>query len=339
MPHKDPVKRKEYFEQYRAANREKNKEYSNKYREDRKQNAIDSIISYTIIDRHKWDMWCDEIKRNAKNKHPYSDDFTNDIMFTMMIQGCFYCGQLATTVDRIDSALDHTPNNCVASCYGCNFSKGVSDPSTFIRKAYYRARGEYADDVTNIWFVHETKPDMSGYRIRAKKQGVPFELKKKDWEILTKGVCVYCKRSPTTWFGVDRVNPSKGYIIDNVISCCFDCNVDKHKFSVDTMSDRNVRISDRVDTGELDVNVCDEVILNCGIKKSSKKVCVYGNVYKSARKASRAIECSNNYICQCVDKDWQTDDIFEITEEFYDFAIDNKLENITRRMYVLFDRM
>ena len=33
------------------------------------------------------------------------------------------------------------------------------------------------------------------------------------------------------------------------------------------------------------------------------------------------------------------DDIFEISEDFYEFAIINKLENITKKMYMLFERM
>jgi hypothetical protein len=33
------------------------------------------------------------------------------------------------------------------------------------------------------------------------------------------------------------------------------------------------------------------------------------------------------------------DDIFEISKEFYDFAVETKLENITKKMYILFNRM
>ena len=285
----DPVKKKEYYEknnekiknkkkeyyeknkermkeerrEYYEKNKEKQKESVIKYREDRKQCVVDFIQTHEILDKEKWDVWCNEIKRCAKkNKKPYSVDFTNDIIFDLMGQGCFYCGQLATTIDRLDSKLDHTPGNCVASCHGCNMSKGAADPSTFIRKAYYRARERYCDDDTDIWFTNKTKPSMYNYKRRAEKKGVPFDLTVGCFNILIKGDCRYCHRTPTTWFGIDRQIPSIGYVSGNVVSCCFDCNIDKLEDDVDTMVMRNERIAERVDTGVLTVGDCEKTILH-----------------------------------------------------------------------------
>ena len=136
MVYKDPVARKAYLEKYRADNKEKHKaylekyradnkekqkeynddyyginkeqqnEHNAKYREDLKQHACDSITSGRIINKNKWDVWCNTIKRSAKtNKQPYSEDFSNVIMFEMMIRGCFYCGDTATTIDRVLSTI------------------------------------------------------------------------------------------------------------------------------------------------------------------------------------------------------------------------------------------
>ncbi len=309
MPYKDPAKQKEW----REKNKEKKHECQTKYKENLKKHAYDSISSGEIINQHKWDMWCNEIKRNAENnKHSYSDDFTNDVVFEMMTRGCFYCGDIAMTNDRIDSKLDHIPDNCVASCYSCNSSKGTADPLTFVKKAYYRARGVYVDDDINIWFVNKQKPHMSSYRRIAEKKGVPFELSKKDWDVFIKGNCEYCKRSPTTWFGVDRVIPSLGYVLDNVVTCCYDCNLDKLEGDVETMVARNGRIASRVFAGDHDIKECDKVILHHGTQKLSKKVCVYGNVYDSKIEASRAIGKSDNYVCQCIRDGRYSDDILEI---------------------------
>ena len=256
--HKDYCK--EYLKVYAEKNRDKLIEYNTFYSSDIRLHAITSIKTCTIGDIKKWDLWCKQIKRSAKKeKHTYSDDFTNDIMFDMMAKGCFYCGQLARTIDRIDSTLGHIPNNCVGSCYPCNVSKGADDLFTFIRKAYYRARGEYIDDDTDIWFVYNTKPRMSNYKTSAKKQKVPFELTEKDWNMLIEGVCKYCKRSPTTWFGIDREIPSKGYVIDNVVSCCWDCNRDKHVQDADVVLKRNEMIAERVDRGELVIKNCSRM--------------------------------------------------------------------------------
>lgn len=257
----------------------------------------------------------------------------------MMIRGCFYCEDIATTIDRIDSKLCHTLDNCVGCCKGCNNSKGATDHATFIRKAYHRARGKYFDYINDIWFVHTNKPSLYIYRQSANKKGVPFDLSKEDFNVLINGICEYCKRNPTTWFGIDRVVPSLGYVSSNIVSCCFDCNVDKLEDDIRTMMKRNERVADRVDTGRLVVGDCDKVILHNGANKISYKVCVYGNVYESQRKASFALEKDVNYIFLCIKNGRYSNDIFEITDEFYDFSINNKLENITKKMYLLFNRM
>lgn len=309
MPYKDPVRRKEYHDKYNAT-------YTEKYYSDLNKCVVDYIQTCEITDQHVWDLWCNRIKRKAK-KHPYSVDFTNDVMFEMMVQGCFYCGKLATTIDRVDSTLGHTLENCVGSCHSCNVSKGSADPSTFIRKAYYRARGYYYDEDTNIWFVHKTKPRIDMYKRDANRKRVSFELTNEDFDILIKGDCKYCKRSPTLWFGIDRLVPSLGYVLGNVVSCCWDCNRDKLECDIETMSIRNEHISVRVDAGELVVGDYEKVVLHTGTKKNSKKVCAYGNVYDSKAEASRALGRSVNYVAISIKNGSHSNDIFEISDDFY----------------------
>ena len=251
--------------EYYAMTREKQKAQTKEYNRDRYNNAVDSIRSGHVIDDVKWGKWCDEIKRRAmNNKHSYSEDFTNDVMFDMMVKGCFYCGDIATTIDRIDSKLEHTLDNCVGCCKGCNKSKSAADLSTFIRKAYYRVNGKYYDGDADIWFVNKNKPRAAEYKYRAKKQGVPFDLSKEDFDILINSNCEYCKRSPTTWFGIDKRIPSLGYVLGNVVSCCWDCNNDKSEDDVETMRVRNEKIVNRVNAGDLLIIDCDKVILHNG---------------------------------------------------------------------------
>jgi 5-methylcytosine-specific restriction endonuclease McrA len=293
MPYKNPAKQKAYdkaryertLEQKKVYDKERyeiiaeqKKAQTTSRRENVNQHAYDSITSGKIIDQYEWNMWCKEIKRSAERdqsrskSHPYTDDFTNDIMFDMMVKGCFYCGQVATTIDRLDSTLDHTLNNCVGCCHPCNTSKGAADPNTFIRKAYYRARGKYIDDITDIWYENIKKPTTKDYKFKAKAKKVSFELTNECFEDLINGDCEYCHRSSTTWFGIDRVKPEDGYVLGNVVTCCFDCNVDKHKVDVKATAMRNNRIAERVDTGEINIIVCPKTILHIGTQKSTNNV-------------------------------------------------------------------
>jgi 5-methylcytosine-specific restriction endonuclease McrA len=332
---------KEKIKEQNRKNYEQNKEdrikYEKEKRDMRNKNAYDSITSKSIVDHKSWDQWCNEIKRCAKkSKHPYSDEFTNDIMFDMMAGGCYYCGDVATTIDRLDSTLDHTLDNCVGCCGPCNNSKGAADPSTFVRKSYYMAREEYIDEVTDVWHTNKAKPSMCHYAVRASKKGVSFELTKKKFENLIIGNCEYCHRTPTTWFGIDRVVPSLGYVDDNVVPCCFDCNVDKHEQDVQMAMNRNERIAKRVDDGVIFVEECQRIILHTGTKSNSKKVCVYGQVYDNQHKASKAIGKNDNYVCTCIYRGIYTDNIFRISDEFYEVYKDSDVY-ITKDMFVTFD--
>lgn len=338
---KNREKRKEKQKEVNAKHYEKNKESLKEYQLDRRddlnQHAVDSITAGEILDSQKWNLWCNEIKRGAKRrKHPYCDDFTNIVMFEMLTQGCFYCGDLATSIDRVDSKLGHTPENCVGSCHACNVSKSSADSDTFIRKAYYRARGYYYDDDNDIWYEYEMIPTIGSYTSRAKKKRVSFELSKKDFDELINGKCAYCHRSPTTWFGIDRKFPPQGYVIGNVVSCCLDCNIDKYDDDVETMVMRNERIANRVDAGELVIVDCDKVILHQGKRPSSQKVCVRGKVYVSKAKASNALGKCYTYVRNCISDKKQNDDIFEISNEFYEEYKDSEII-ITKAMFIGFD--
>ena len=335
MPYKDPAKAREKarerYHKNKKQNQERNQERNANYRKNKKQHAYDSITSGRIIDRDTWDLWCNDIKNTAiKHKHSYSDDFTNDVMFEMMVQGCFYCDDVATSIDRIDSKLDYTLDNCVGSCPGCNKSKGAADPDTFVRKAYYRAREEYYDYDTDIWFEHKNKPAMSGY----KRKKVPFELTEDEWEKLIVGECAYCHRSPITWFGVDRIIPSLGYVIGNIASCCWDCNNDKAEDDVKTMCARNERIAQRMDDGELVIGDHEKVILHNGKHPCSMMACAQGKIYETQKAAAKAIKKRRTYIRNCI-INGKDPKIFAVTKEFYKEYKD--YENITKNMFVAFD--
>jgi len=313
--------------------------YGYKRREDIKNHAIKSLENKEIIDYNKWKVYCNILRRNAEtNKKPYSLDFTDEMIFKKMLNGCYYCQDLATTIDRINSKLYHHPANCVGSCFGCNNSKGDSDHDTFIRKAYYRARGKYYDDDVDIWSDNLNRPNYNNYKKTSNNRGIVFDISKDHFNTMTREDCRYCKRSLPIgkYNGVDRIVPNNGYTVDNTVSCCDDCNTTKYTGDVVQMLTRDGRISDRIENGDLIFINCDKVLRSKGVQSSSKKVCVYGNVYESQIDASRKTGID---VRDCIRRKKQPDSIFDITNDFYKFMIENKFENITKKMYLLFNRM
>lgn len=82
------------------------------------------------------------------------------------------------------------------------------------------------------------------YKKNAEARELIFELTKEDFSFLTKMNCFYCGCEPTqerdmprcngvyTYNGIDRIDNSKGYTIDNVVPCCSLCNWQKKDMTV-----------------------------------------------------------------------------------------------------------
>lgn len=83
------------------------------------------------------------------------------------------------------------------------------------------------------------------YKRRSKNKNRVFDLSKEEFKKLTQKECFYCGRLPSTikkskskystfvYNGIDRIDSDKGYIKDNVITCCEMCNKMKTDHSLD----------------------------------------------------------------------------------------------------------
>lgn len=81
-------------------------------------------------------------------------------------------------------------------------------------------------------------------KINAKTRGYEFALTKEQVRILTKQNCHYCGAIPNNRFfhtgnngdyiynGLDRIENTKGYTIDNVVPCCIQCNRSKTDMTI-----------------------------------------------------------------------------------------------------------
>jgi hypothetical protein len=94
---------------------------------------------------------------------------------------------------------------------------------------------------------------FSSYRNRAIKRNFKFELTLPQFTVLLQGNCIYCnkkaeenKRSgKVNYSGIDRINNEKGYIKDNVASCCSMCNYMKASYTLKEFLEQVKRISQK----------------------------------------------------------------------------------------------
>lgn len=86
------------------------------------------------------------------------------------------------------------------------------------------------------------------YKAGAKRRKLKFKLLINQFTKLTKQVCYYCGIKPQQIYlkdykeyryngnyiynGIDRINSNKGYEINNVVTCCKDCNIAKQRMTI-----------------------------------------------------------------------------------------------------------
>jgi len=79
----------------------------------------------------------------------------------------------------------------------------------------------------------------NNYKSNAKTRGHTFDLTREDFESFLKQSCYYCGRTESNSFlnrktgetylynGIDRMDNSIGYVLENCVACCSDCNYAK----------------------------------------------------------------------------------------------------------------
>src|SRR5690606_14967938 len=94
------------------------------------------------------------------------------------------------------------------------------------------------------------------YRYNAKRRGIPFKLTKKQFMSLVTRPCFYCGAPPSrrkgasmktlmNMNGVDRIDSSQGYTLNNCVPCCLECNGAKGPASLKQFFDLVKRIYER----------------------------------------------------------------------------------------------
>lgn len=130
-----------------------------------------------------------------------------------------------------------TLNNGESTSCGC-FAKENSS------KINSKPRGERS--FNNTYYM---------YKRSAKERGLEFNLTKEKFRELTSKDCWYCNKKPSSFVnftqvktgfyiynGIDRIDNNKGYIEDNMVTCCEYCNRMKLDLSLEDFKNHIYRI-------------------------------------------------------------------------------------------------
>ena len=112
--------------------------------------------------------------------------------------------------------------------------------------------GLRADNNKSCGCLHTYPPGVaSANRVRehyiaeAKRKGLVWNLSEEEFLDITQENCVYCGIEPSReaayhnatsgyiYNGIDRIDNTRGYILDNVVPCCSECNWSKREQTVE----------------------------------------------------------------------------------------------------------
>ena len=72
-------------------------------------------------------------------------------------------------------------------------------------------------------YIESEKGKFGKYKCGAKERNIKFDLTFEEFISYWQKPCAYCGSKIDT-IGLDRMDSGKGYLIDNVCSCCWECN-------------------------------------------------------------------------------------------------------------------
>lgn len=115
---------------------------------------------------------------------------------------------------------------------------------------YRKTHREYFREAARKYYAKAGQSDQrkyTEYKAAAKKRNLEFTLTLAQFSELRTRECLYCG-SKNESMGIDRTDNMRGYILDNVASCCAECNYMKSDMSLSDFTQKCSRIASRLDT-------------------------------------------------------------------------------------------
>lgn len=220
---------------YRDKNPEKTKEYNIK-----RNNNIN--YAYT------------RYKHNANLKNLIFN-FTKEEFIDLVKLECHYCKTIQSRgfngIDKVNILNDYVANNCVSCCFICNKMKSCLSHDVFIlRITHILSYHEYINDASEFYYInYKLCPNSNGTSYdgcikRAQNINVDFNLTKEQFNFIKSKNCYLCglKTEKIHTNGIDRFGSDKGYIEENVYSCCSSCNFLKNDTNISVLLNKLILI-------------------------------------------------------------------------------------------------
>jgi len=210
-----------------------NAEQAKKWRE----NHQEKMLELNENKKNSKEINYSNYKRNAEYKKL---EFT--ISFeeysNVVTKECHYCGVIQEKgfngIDRKDQSVGYIIDNCVSCCKMCNYMKGSTCEEVFVKRAEHilTFQRKIQGNLYPECFANHKSGCYSDYRRRALTKQLDFVITPDDYNLIIKKDCFMCgkKSDQRHQNGIDRMDNTKGYILENINACCCECNLIKKDY-------------------------------------------------------------------------------------------------------------
>jgi hypothetical protein len=222
-----------------------NAEMAKKWRE----NNPDKMIEANENKKNSKEINYSNYKRNANMKNlDFSINY--DEYCNIVTKECYYCGIIQERgfngIDRKDQTKGYILDNCSSCCKMCNYMKGSTSDEVFIKRVEHilTFQGKIDENLYPECFANHKSSLYCQYRNRAIKKQLDFLLTPEDYNVIIKKECYMCGKKTDQHHqnGIDRMDNTKGYTLENVNACCCECNFIKKDYLYEELINKMVLI-------------------------------------------------------------------------------------------------
>jgi hypothetical protein len=176
-------------------------------------------------------------KRSANDKN-LEFGLSSDVFDEIVKAPCYYCGTIQDKgfngIDRQNSEIGYVADNCVSCCQMCNYMKASLSVDAFLGRIEHilTYNGRIQGRLFPEMFPDYMSASYIDYKNRAVKKNLDFVLSRDEYLCLITQDCYLCGKNSNSHHlnGIDRIDNNKGYSMDNVKSCCANCNYMKKNY-------------------------------------------------------------------------------------------------------------
>lgn len=222
-----------------------NAEMAKKWRE----NNPEKMIEANENKKNSKEINYSNYKRNANMKNlDFSINY--DEYCNIVTKECYYCGIIQERgfngIDRKDQTKGYILDNCSSCCKMCNYMKGSTSDEVFIKRVEHilTFQGKIDENLYPECFANHKSSLYCQYRNRAIKKQLDFLLTPEDYNVIIKKECYMCGKKTDQHHqnGIDRMDNTKGYTLENVNACCCECNFVKKDYLYEELINKMVLI-------------------------------------------------------------------------------------------------